>query len=141
MIAQYGTPTAGNGRGGPELHPPYQWLSCLQLCWGSPPTRGGARCGKLSTGGDDHRCYSPARATPMSSPFATGAVNKPRHSFTGGGTARSPAARFLSPVAPLETWREALTSMVIFGAAVTARRDVSIAGYPLAAAFDLHGSA
>ena len=45
---------------------------------------------------------------------------------------------YLSPVAPLETWREALTGMIIFSAAVIARSGVSIAGYPLAAAFNLH---
>jgi len=58
------------------------------------------------------------------------------------GLVMNPAGfTYLSPVAPLETWREALPYMIIFSAAVTARRGVSIAGYPLAAAFDLHCSA
>ena len=65
------------------------------------------------------------------------AANKPAN----GILSPWPRIASLSPVAPLETWREALTSMIIFSAAVIARRGVSIAGYPLAAAFDLHRSA
>ena len=45
---------------------------------------------------------------------------------------------YLSPVAPLETRREALTGLIIFSAAIIAQSSVSIAGYPLAAAFNLH---
>ena len=66
------------------------------------------------------------------------AANKPANGILSPWRADQ---RCLSPVAPLETWREALTSMIIFSAAVIARRGVSIAGYPLAAAFDLHRSA
>ena len=58
------------------------------------------------------------------------------------GLVMNPAGfTYLSPVAPLETWREALPYMIIFSAAIIAQNGILMAGYPLTAAFNLHCSA